>query len=461
MAKGVRPAEPRGEEGTLYVSSAGQTFTQPRIDADRILKYQDNIYLAGALDKQQRILFQDRKRFAVRGIDENGEDVPDLTSALTAMCRRPEVDLWFSMQVAWRESATWGPALFNPVWNWEGGEYVLQRLRHLPSETFSSAGGAMSIIRNPILPGICLGEEGEVQFWQTQPNGMVRQLTNVVMMSDPVRRGLLGGKPLILPVIPIITMLNFSWTGQMQQNNRLGAGGLFFIRVTNPIGDDKQYAQQIIKNISRGVGYQLRQNMEIVNLGIAETTTAAETIGILDSLIANYFSPSSAISREGTLIGGSAEPEYDLYMSYVMGQQSWVEAAFERLLDPYLAANGWDGCSVVVDIPEPSADMTKTWIDVVRTGYETKTMGLNERREALSRCGIELGDLTPEEQAALMEEFGVLSETAQEMGMRRAELMTRIAGIDRLDPYAMVSQDDQVRFFRQTLGLPREDAREE
>jgi hypothetical protein len=60
-----------------------------------------------------------------------------------------------------------------------------------------------------------------------------------------------------------------------------------------------------------------------------------------------------------------------------------------------------------------------------------------------------------------MEEFGVLSDTAQEMGMRRAELMTRIAGIDRLDPYAMVSQDDQVRLFRQTLGLPHEDAREE
>jgi hypothetical protein len=45
--------------------------------------------------------------------------------------------------------------------------------------------------------------------------------------------------------------------------------------------------------------------------------------------------------------------------------------------------------------------------------------------------------------------------------MRRAELMTRVAGIDRLDPYALVPQDDQARFFRQTLGLPREDAREE
>jgi hypothetical protein len=443
----------RGEEGTLYVVSTGQTFTQPRIDADRIRKYEDNIYLAGALDRQQRILFRDRKRFSVRGIDENNEEVPDLTSALTAMSRRQGVDLWFNAQVAWRESATWGPALFNPVWGWEEGEYVLQQLRHLPSETFQNPGQTISQIRNPILPGICLGGGDEIQFWQTQPDGRITRLENVAMVCDPVRRGLLGGKPLILPVIPVVTMLNFSWTGQMQQNNRLGAGGLFFIRVTNPVGDDREYAQKIIKNISRGVAYQLRQNMELVNLGLSETTTAAQTIAALDHLISNYFSPSSSISKDGTLIGGSSGPEFDLYMSYIQGQQSWVESAFESILSPYLDANGWSGCSVVVDIPEPSPDRTEQWLSVVKTGYETKTMSMDERREALSRCGIELADLNDEERAKVLEEFGILSTTAQEMGMRQAELMANVAGIDRLDPYALVSREEQSSLFRRTLGL--------
>jgi hypothetical protein len=440
-------------EGTLYVSSYGQTFEQPQIDADRIKKYLDNTYLAGALDKQQRIIFRDKKGFAVRGLDENGEVSEELTAKLTTMCKSQGVDLWFNGQIAWRESATWGPVLFNPVWDWEGSEYKLITLRHLPSETFSRPGASMTAVRNPILPGICLNEDEEMEFWQTQTNGNVKKVENVVMMTDPVRIGLLGGKPLILPAIPVVTMLNFAWTGQMQQNNRIGAGGLFFIKVTNPQGDDKDYAKRIIQNISRGVAYQLRQNMEIVNVGITETSTALETISMLDQLLGGYFSPASAISKDGTLIGGSAGPEYDLYMAYIQGQQAWLEFGFERLLDPYIEANGWAGHSIVVDIPEPQADKIEAWISVVRAGFETKSMSMNERREVLSRCGIEIGDLTPEEQDILVAEFGVINGTAQELGMKQAELLTKVAGIDRLDPYAMLNSSQQRNLVHKALGI--------
>jgi len=439
------------EEGEVYVASTGATYSAPKFDAETVRKYRENIYLAGALDKQQRTLFRDRKDFAVYAIDpDTNEPDLDISHRMLTMVKAAEVDLWNKAQICWRESATWGPALFNPVWGYKGNEYVLLKLRHLPSEKFAQPGNTFSYIRNELLPGICLNDEGKIEFWQRQANGQVKKLENVVMMTDPVRLGL-GGTPLIKPVIPVIRMLDFSWTGQMQQNNRLGAGGLFFIRVSRPQRDDVEYAQKIIKNINRGVAYQLRENMELVNLGLAETATALETIQALDQLIGNYFSPTKAISKDGTLIGGSSNPEYDLYMSYIQGQQSWVEAAFEYLLQPYLDVNGYDGYRVMIDIPAPQIEKSELWLRVAEIGYKTQSMGVAERRKILSWTGADLVELKDEEIDKLLEEFSKTAAPAAEF--QRAELLAKVMNADPLDPYSIVDRETAQKVVRSSLKI--------
>ena len=444
------------EEGVLYVTSFGKTYTEGKLDPEKISKYLENVYLAGALDKQQRTLFRNKKDFSVKGITPEKDVDEELTDRLTSMCMAVEVDAWFNSQIAWRESASWGPAMFNPVWGYEGSEYVLQKLRHLPSESFqrmgyANAGLSWTTVSNPVLPGICLNENEEIEFWQTQLDGQVKKLTNVFMMTDPVRLGWLGGKPLIKPVIPVLTMLDFAWVGQMQMNNRLGAGGLFYIKVTNPQKNDREYAQRIIQNISRGVAYQLRENMEFVNLGLNDTTVALDTINALDKLLSNYFSPSGAISKEGTLIGGSNNAEYELYLSYIEGQQSWVAASFERMLNTYLTMNGYKDYTIEFALPAPSVDKSEMWMKLVQVGFDKQTMDVNERREVLSKIH-ELPEKSPEELATMMAEFKGANPLAQDPNMQKAGILATLTS-HPLDRYGVVDQSTAKRLALKTLGV--------
>jgi hypothetical protein len=444
------------EEGTIYVTSFGKVIVDQKLDADKITKYIDNVYLAGALDKQQRTLFRNKKEFAIHGKGPDGTIDEDLSERLTSMLLATDVDGWFNSQIAWRESASWGPAIFNPVWEWEGSEYVLRKLRHLPSETFSRRGYSSTMtsfvnVSNPILPGIALNDKSAIEFWQLQLDGTVKELKNVFMMTDPVRAGYLGGKPLIKPIIPVVTMIDFCWTGQMQQNNRLGAGGLFYIKVTKPQKDDSAFAANIIKNISRGVAYQLRENMELANVGLNTTSTALDTINALDQLLGNYFSPASSIQKEGTLIGGSDNAAYDLYLSYIEGQQAWVSSAFERMLQPYLLMNGYKDYSIEFGLPAPTVDRSAMFLAAIEKGFSTKTLDLNARREIYSKMGIDAKELSPEEKAAHIQEFRDLS-GAPVNPLDQANTLAALTS-NPLDRYGVVSQDKAKRLADKYLGI--------
>lgn len=395
------------EEGSVYVTSGGRVFVDTEeYNYEKVSKSLQNVYIRGALTKQQRTLFRDRKDFAINLIDSEGNIDIELSRHVLKMCSQPEVDIWTNMQKAWLSGAEWGQAVFNPVWAYEGNEYRLVKLRHLPSPTFVRPGMSMAWVKNTLLPGISINQANELELWQTQSNGIIRKLENAVMLVDPTTTEF-GGTPLIKPVLPVVNMLSFSWVGQMQQNNRLGAGGLFYIKVVEPEGDDTKYAQQVVQNINRGVAFQLRGNMELVNLGLNETRTAMDTIDALDRLIKNYFSPSSDIRTEGggALIGGAANAELELYLSYIRGQQSWIEVGFGNLLRPWLDVNGYEGYEIQIDIPEPSVDKHEQYLKIVKDGYETKSMTTNERRKVLSWAGVELEELDPIQLSELESEF--------------------------------------------------------
>jgi len=462
MARIKKPAEKQTrtiESGDIYVAPGGYTFTMPKIDADLIRKYSENKYIVEGLNKQQRVIF--KKRYTVDLYDTEEQEVdPKGTATLEKMCRQPDVWLWYTLQRMHRNVMEWGPAPYNPVWGYVGSEYQLLKLRDLDPSRFAMPGPTSSYlsVRNRILPGISLNDTtGEVEFYQTLRDGTIKQLENIEMMVDPISREL-GGTPFILPLIPIISMIKHAWKRQMQILNKLG---IFFIKVTDPQGNDKEFAQKIMRNVSTDVAFQLRGNMEVISLGVGSDGSALPTITELGMQTRQFFSPSEIISKEGTLIGGSANPEFDLYMAYIEGTHRWLEDECGYILQPFLTVNSFDDRYIIrVEIPDPEPDRTAQITGVVETGYRTRTIGMNDRSQILSKAtsviGIDLNALSPLEQADMIEEYSQLPAGGLDRSTKafqKAQIAIDAMKVDDLDPYALISKKQGRKYIQATLGI--------
>jgi len=431
------------EEGTLYIDSYGKWYAAPKIDASKITKYLENVYLKGALDKIQRILFGER--LIIEAYNQDSEPDPDLSAKLQTMVELPDVRLWYNIQRVWRDTAEWGPGLLNPVWGYDGSEYRLQKLRRLPPESFATAGNTSSNIRNELLPGIVLNTSTEeIEFYQKQGYGNSTKLENVFLVTDPLS-GKIGGVPLILPIIPVISMLDFAWQARMSMVNRTGAGGLFTIKVTNPRGDDKAYAQRIIKNISKNTAFQLRENMEFINLGTAETSSAADTIDALSNLILDHFSPSSSISKSGTLISGSSTAEWEMYQAYIKGTHAWITEAFEQLLQPYLRVNAYSDYTIQITIPAPTLDRSEFLLKALDSAQANRRVTTIEARKIYTDLGLPLPELSDEELAALD------GQQSEEQMLQKAKLVVDAISANEMDPEHLISEDDAKAILNKAL----------
>ncbi|MDD5220941.1 MAG: hypothetical protein PHV11_10265, partial [Candidatus Bipolaricaulis sp.] len=247
MATERKRKSDKPEEGvTYYFAPGGFEYKSPKINADEIAKIIENKVIDEGLTKQQRILFQHDIKVSVFDTKKKEVDA-DLTAALEDMTA--DVSLDFALQRAWRDTAEWGPALINPVWDYEGSEFRLLKLKRLPPESFADLGPTATYVYNKILPGVSINDKtGQVEYWQRDSKGIMHQLTNVEMLTDPVKAQL-GGSPAILPVFPYVKMLTHSWMRQMQKVNIYGSGGIWFLKVDDPTGDDKKFAQNLVNNV--------------------------------------------------------------------------------------------------------------------------------------------------------------------------------------------------------------------
>jgi hypothetical protein len=413
------------EEGVVYVSAAGTYYEKPRIDADKIKDSIGNNYLKEPIDRLQHQIFGDDLDIEV--IDKNGDSDDEIAARLWQMCEQNDVNLWSATRVGWKDTVHWGPALFNPVWTKvdpvtlqpvpegsAGGEYWLQKLRRLPPETFRQAPSKVQYTYSEILPGIVLNDAKQVEFWQMQdPLSLEpKQVKDVVMIKDPSSTEL-AGTSAILSLVPLVTMLNFSWQAQMQKVNRVGAP-VMFIKINNPVvnkaqkRDDIAYANEILKNWGKGSAYQLRDNMEIVMLDFKDSEVSLNTIEVLRNRIRDYFSPNQPLQKEGNVIGGNAAAEKQLYDSYIKAQRFWIEDQFERLLQVYLDANGYEGYTVRIHIGSTNLGVGDLEVKQAQVGWQTRVLTVNEVRAKLGELA-----LTDEEIAAMIEEWTKVSPAPQ------------------------------------------------
>jgi hypothetical protein len=186
-------------------------------------------------------------------------------------------------------------------------------------------------------------------------------------------------------------MLKFVWDTQMQQSNRTGAK-ILFIKVTDPQPaseangniSDVEWANEIIENWGKNTAYQLRGNMELIDPGIKDDSNNLDVINALSNMLIDYITPTSYItSNSENRLGGSDKQREELILKYIQGVHSWIENAFEELLNKYLVANGYDGYRCYVEIPAPSVDNSQLLLDQARTGFDTQSLSKNEIRKRL------------------------------------------------------------------------------
>lgn len=410
---------PTNEEGVTWVSSAGTTYTAPEITADIINDMYDNVYIRKLIADRLNLVFQ--KEFTVEVMDAKGNIDKELSLNLLRMCQTEGVDVWDNMKIATIEQFLFGLPIYNPVWGQDvnlnnQNETRLLKLRHLPSYSFKTAPSGQSDIYSPIMQGVIVDEKGEIQYWQEPEPGKTpdKPLTNAFSVRNPIDRGL-AGDPIIVPLVPIIGMIQFLWNTVMVQANRIGSK-ILFIKITNPQAasirngnvSDVEYANSIIANWQSGVGYILRENFDIVEFNQKDDSNSLETLRVLKELIRDYVSPASLLGGDGgQRIGGNDNAAHELVDNYIIGIHNWLAKGFKHpILTNYLMFNKYEGYTAEFIIPSPMHDTREMDMKRAQTLFMIQSGKQNEMRGLLGQPILDEAQLK-----VLKEYYDSLSQT--------------------------------------------------
>ena len=399
------------KEGEVWVGVGGTYFIKPFIDYQKLFDMLKNNYVTEHLERLRSLIFIDEPVYKV--FDPQGEEDTDLSLQLKHMCEEADVDIWSNMQKSWIDITGWGCAIYNPIWKREGPEARMTAMRRLPPESFgpetTTPKDAKPFNFSEILRGIYLDNDGEkLHFVQTGSDGQTHELKNICLMKDPISTEMTGTSKM-LPIIPILSMLDFAWQAEMQKVNRTGAP-ILFIKFPHELGgavvdgdrDDFAYANKILTNWGKNTAYTLRENMEIVKLEFTDNQSALETIEKLEGRLRQYFMPATLIQREGNTIGDSGDASMKLLHEYIKGQHNRIEKLFEPQLEPWLTLNMFEGYTLDINIPEPRPDDTDVRLKIAQMGLNAQALTTNEIRELLGKepfDDMELEELRAEHEA--------------------------------------------------------------
>lgn len=375
-------------EGVVWVSSTGGFWKETDVTVEKLKKYSSNIYGDGVAIKQRNLIFPGKLEIKVLN-DQNEKD-PDLTTRVQQISKDTKLNA--RIQQAWYDTFWYGLGIFNPVFQWVENEYLLTEIRHLPAWSFYQIPSKQYSACNPLLQGVILTKDGEIEYWQIQSDssGTPVQVRNIFTVQDPVISDL-GGKPTVQSCVPVLGMLDYLWNAQMQRGRRVGSP-LLFIRITDPKTSaqragklsDVEYAKLFLRKWGKDTGFTLRDNMELVDPHITDKADNLETINALNQMITEHFSPSSWIATSESRLGGSDTAGFDLMTAYVSGIHTWLEEGFEALFQPWLDESGYIGYHVDITLPLLQQDKTSQNIQKVEKGKDDLT--LNERRVLLGHA---------------------------------------------------------------------------
>lgn len=373
--------------------------------ADKIRQYASNVYIRKYVQQQMSLVFGEGITVEAFTPDDVVDEV--LTKKFNKMVRRKTVNLDSKMPASFYDNIHYGIGIVNPVWGTPVNDKDIQLLEAdiLPAYSFRNApsGAAEGTVSlSKILQGIMMNKKGVVEYYQTQSDGEVRQVKNVVPIRNPLS-DMFVASPMFEPIYSLIDMSAFTWETLMQHNNRNGTGGSLYLTVKAPGGDDEAFAQDIIEARGKECGHVLRENMIPIFPPDNNNTIALETIRELHNLHRSYFSPADILQqREGGSIGGSDYAELELLLADVAAKHRWLAGGWQDVLDQYFTYNQFDeGYYTKIYIPTISIDKAKVWLEQAKAGHEMGVLFDNEKRDLLERK-----ELSDDELAKLKTEQG-------------------------------------------------------
>lgn len=384
--------KPTRKEGITWINpNTGQVFEEPSLTSEYISEIsQSNIYARGVLNKLIWLVFTGEPTIEIR--DPAGAVVPAGTPGkptvyndIKTMLDAPGVDIWNAMQQAFSDSFWWGNCILNPVWEYVGNIYTLTALNRLAPESFCYEPGAGEVY-NPLLKGITLIKGSPVYYYQDDEGASkILQTPFTIQAPQSVK---LGGNPMVQPLLRTIAYLNQAWTAVSQTINRAGAPSMW-LRVTDGDEDTFTYLKEVLRNWGKNTSFPLPENVEILDPHITEPQNTAEAIRMLQNLLIDYFSPVSLLQAgENGGIFDNSDSKTALVMAFIQGMHSWIEDAFERLLQTYLIANRYDGYSVRITLPMPEIDKTEAdqrWVEILSASPHP-IVNTNELRRFVPGC---------------------------------------------------------------------------
>ncbi len=397
----------REGERLLVAQGYAEAMTDQELDAVKIRKYSTNVYVRKFVQQQMSLLFGENILVEAFNPDDKIDEV--ITTKFKRMVNRPGVRIDSKIPAGHFDNMMYGISLVNPVWSEvktrEGTEVQLTEADILPAYSFRNPPTTIGSDYYPlsnILQGIILNEKGKVEYWQTQSDGEIRQIKNVVPIRDNLCDTFVA-PPMFEPIYPLLDMSVYAWDALMQLNNRYGAGGEVYITVKTPSGDDEAFVKDIIENRGKDCGHMLRENMVPTIVTDTGNMVALETIRELHLLQRSYFSPADILQqRDGGSIGGSDYAELELLLANVAAKHKWITGGWEAVFNDYFLYNGFDdGYYTRITIPTISIDKAKVWLEQAKAGHEMGVLFDNEKRDLLERK-----ELSPDELIRLKEEQG-------------------------------------------------------
>lgn len=405
MAKDTSVTNTR-EEGDIYLASTGEYYVAPEITPQKIFDLNDNVYARGLMMKQRNMLFSDK--FTLSVLDASGNQDEKLEAMMMQMCDAPDVALWARIQMAWVDEFRFGCSINNEVWDWVENTYTLIKLRHLPAHSFNAVPfDYEDSVYSQLLPGIVLGKDNEIEFWQTAGEYETPvQIKSATIYKNPTSEEI-GGTSILLPLIPIINMLSYTWKTQMQQVNRVGAK-LLFLKITDPkpassLNDgvsDLEAGRLILKYWGKNNSYALRGNMELIDPKIKDDSNNLEVVEALNQMLIDYTTSIDLLTqgKDGARLGGSDTQRMLMVVRNIKSVYIGLEDWSSVILQKYLDVNGFDGYTVRVEIPKPEIDTSELDIKRAEEGRAGKVLKQNELRVLLGH-----EELTDEELEELAE----------------------------------------------------------
>jgi hypothetical protein len=354
--------------------SSSSYYVKPSIDGKLLFDLTKNKYVAKGVDGLINLRFTEKPIFHIR--EEDGEEDRELSKMAMDMFEEPGVDIYSKMKLSSKDIFQWGCFLFQMNWIADEGWIKPNMIKRLPPETFLTS-PPISLMRSEIMKGVGVNDAGMIEFWQTWQDGMAHKLNDVTMLKDPLMPGIAGESRLI-PLVPMISLMDFCWKSQAQKINRVGAPALFVKFTQPPVvipgkRDDLKLARLIIDNWGKESQYVLRENMEIVRLDFPDTQQSLQTIQQLEKDIMDYFNPATFLMKEGDTIGGSDAGKVNMIKLAIQNANSMIEDLWEPTVTEFLKRNGFEGYTVEIEIPAAEPDRA----------------ALNlSRAEAIDRMGI-------------------------------------------------------------------------